>query len=127
MDFRNASTAIREEVFRLQMDNKELRGLLYSARTEFNKLKKSQRILEKRVFKYQDEISYLEEQCAGRLDEGTSNRLIMESSIEIIGLKTELQEIRSSRDSLQDALQVKSSLIQQKELELKQAMEDMRN
>ena len=39
-DFKNATTAIRDEIFRLRKNNKELRGLLCGSRMEYNKLQK---------------------------------------------------------------------------------------
>ena len=54
-DFKNATTAIREEIFRLRKNNKELRGLLCGSRTEFNKLHKLCRSRQKTILEGGDQ------------------------------------------------------------------------
>ena len=105
--FIHADSTVRSEVFRLRKENKELRGQICDSRMKYNQSEKFSRT-QRRT--YQDEIKGLID-----VQDDFSRR--------IGGLTVEL---RSSRDNLQQALQDKVSLIQQKELELEQVRGDHR-
>ena len=88
-DIKNATTAIRDEFFRLRKNNKELRGLLCGSRTEFNKLHKLCRSRQKTIFEFQDEIRDLNDQCSTL---GIVDRRSMEYAMEIIELKNSMDQ-----------------------------------
>ena len=117
-DFKNATTAIRDEIFRLQKNNKELRGLLYGSRTEFNKLHKLCRSRQKTIFEYQEEIRDLNDQCSTL---PIVNRRSMEYAAEIIELKKSMNRKEQDLDRVQDA----HRKITKEYEELQQALADL--
>jgi chromosome segregation ATPase len=104
VEVRNASSAVRSEVFRLRKENKELRGQICNSRMKYNDFYRTQK---KEIIQYQVENK-------GMLDiQGEQQRHIINAIVEF-------RQLRASRDDLQQALQHNISLIQQKEQELDQ-------
>ena len=104
VEIRNASPAVRSEVFHLRKENKELRGQICKSRTMYNEFS---RIQKKKILSFRETEKGL---CDGQ--DFFKERLI--------AAMVESRQLRASRDDLQQALQDNFSLIQQKEQELDQ-------
>ena len=109
-EIRNASPAVRNEVFHLRKENKELRGQICKSRTMYNEFS---RIQKKKILSFRETEKGL---CDGQdyFKERLSAAMV------------ESRQLRASRDDLQQALQDNFSLIQQKEQELEQVRGDHR-
>ena len=105
LEVRNASPAIRSEVLRLRKENKELRGHICNSRMKCNQSKK---------FYLTHLRKYRDREKGSHAHQELFEKMIIEARVESMLL-------RKDQDYLQQALQDKSSLIQQKEQELEQA------
>ena len=110
VEIRNASPAVRSEVFHLRKENKELRGQICKSRTMYNEFS---RIQKKKIVSFRETEKGL---CDGQ-------DFFKEK---LIAAMVESRQLRASRDHLQQALQDNFSLIQQKEQELEQVRGDHR-
>ena len=103
-EIRNASPAVRNEVFHLRKENKELRGQICKSRTMHNEFS---RIQKKKILSFREKEKGLYDA------QGFVQR-------DLINAMVESKQLRESRDHLQQALQDNYSIIQQKEQELEQ-------
>ena len=110
VEVRNASPAVHSEVLRLRKEIKELRGQICDSRTKYNQFYCTQK----------EKIISYEKRQKGLYDvQEDFHRRLIDAMAESILLQRE-------RDNLQQTLQDKFSLIQQKELELEQVRGDHR-
>ena len=65
-EFKTASFTVRNEVFRLRNENKDLRGQICDARTELNKVGKFSRFQRSLITRFEDELQDLREQSEVR-------------------------------------------------------------
>ena len=115
-----ASLLIRNEVFRLLAENKDLRGHINDSRTKLNKLRKFSRYQESLISKFEDEIqNHREEMEIREFRYVTADMRATEAKMKLDAIKSQIQELRATGDKVQEVLG-------QKVLELQQSLEELR-
>ena len=122
-EIRMASLPVRNEVFRLRFENKDLRGQICDTKTELNEVKKFSRYQKSLITKLEGEIDNLngsnddlELQYQSALP---SIIQVTEAKRNLATISSQVQELRSTGDKLQEVLR-------EKESELQQALTDLR-
>ena len=119
-EFKTASFTVRNEVFRLRNENKDLRGQICDARTELNKVGKFSRFQRSLITRFEDELQDLREQSEDRDFRYESAAIgATEAKKNLATIKSQIQELRATGDKVQEVLR-------QKELELQQSLEELR-
>ena len=107
-----ASLPVRNEVFRLRSENKDLRGQICDARTELSEVKKFSRFQKSPITRFEDELQDLREQNEDREFRYESAAIgATEAKRNLAIIKSQIQELRATVDKVQEVLR-------QKELEL---------
>ena len=120
MEIKMASLPVRNEVFRLRIENKDLRGQICGLRTKINKVEKFSRYQSSLIPKLQDELQELREQNEHRDFRYEAAAIsATEAKRNLAAIKSEIQELRATEDKVQEVLR-------QKELELQQSLEELR-
>jgi len=119
-EFKTASFTVRNEVFRLRNENKDLRGQICDARTELNKVGKFSRSQRSLITRLEDELQDLREQSEVRDFRYESAAIsATEAKKNLATIKSQIQELRATGDKVQEVLR-------QKEVELQQSLEELR-
>ena len=119
-EFKTASFTVRNEVFRLRNENKDLRGQICDARTELNKVGKFSRSQRSLITRLEDELQDLREQSEVRDFRYQSAAMsATEAKKNLATIKSQIQELRATGDKVQEVLR-------QKEVELQQSLEELR-
>ena len=119
-EFKTASFTVRNEVFRLRNENKDLRGQICDARTELNKVGKFSRSQRSLITRLEDELQDLREQSEVRDFRYESAAIgATEAKKNLATIKYQIQELRATGDKVQEVLR-------QKEVELQQSLEELR-
>jgi len=119
-EIRMASLPVRNEVFRLRTENKDLRGQICASRTELNKLGKISRYQRSLIPRLEDEIQNLREEIESREFQcETAAMGATEAKMKLAAIKSQIHELRATGDKVQEVLR-------QKEVELQQSLEELR-
>ena len=92
-----ASLPVRNEVFRLRNENKDLRGQICDARTELNKVGKFSRFQRSLISRFDDELQVLSEQSEDRDFRYESAAIgATEAKKNLATIKSQIQELRTT-------------------------------
>ena len=112
MEIRMASLPVRNEVFRLRSENKDLRGQICDTRTELNKVGKFSRFQKSLNTRLEDEIDNLNGSNDDlELQYQSALPLVIqatEAKRNLATISSQVQELRSTGDKLQEVLRGKS-------------------